>query len=349
MSIAAQAATEADLPAEPRLLTDRFGRRHTYLRLSLTERCNLRCRYCMPAAGVPLTPKGHLLTTPEIIRLTRLFVEAGVDKIRLTGGEPLVRKDAEAVAEALGAMPGLQALALTTNGLLLERKLDRLHRAGLTHLNLSLDTLRADRFTDLARRPGLDKVLAALDLALDYGYSGERLKVNVVVMRGVNDDELEDFVVLTERLPIEVRFIEYMPFDGNGWASDTLVPYAEMLDRIGTRFSLERRDDGPHETARTYRVPGFAGRIGVIASMTAPFCAGCNRLRLTADGALKVCLFGRTEVSLRDPMRAGASDDELRKTIHAAVQRKKAAHDGIAEIAEAARHAENRPMILIGG
>ncbi len=343
MSPAAEAAASTDV------LTDRFGRRHTYLRLSLTERCNLRCRYCMPAAGVPLTPRDDLLTTPELVRLAGLFVEAGVGKIRLTGGEPLVRKDAEAVAEALGAMPGLQTLALTTNGLLLARKLDRLHRAGLTHLNLSLDTLRAERFTTLARRPGLGAVLAALDLALDYGYHGERLKVNVVVMRGVNDDELGDFVALTEALPIEVRFIEYMPFDGNGWAGNTLVPYAEMLNRIGERFPLDRLGDGPNETARTYRVPGHAGRIGFIASMTAPFCAGCNRLRLTADGALKVCLFGRAEVSLRDRLRAGASDDDLRATVHAAVQRKKAAHDGTEEIAEAARRAQGRPMIRIGG
>lgn len=339
------------MPAAPDLLTDRFGRRHTYLRISLAERCNLRCRYCMPAEGVPLTPKDHLLTTPEILRLARLFVAAGVDKIRLTGGEPLVRKDVEEVAEQIGALPGLRALALTTNGLLLERKLDRLCRAGLTHLNISLDTLREDRFRWLARRPGLDRVLAAVDLALDYGYAGpeQTLKVNCVVMRGVNDDELADFVAWTESVPVEVRFIEYMPFDGNGWASDTLVPYREMLDRIGARFPLERLDDGPAETSKTYRVPGHAGHIGFITSMTTPFCDGCNRLRLTADGALKVCLFGQAEVSLRDRMRASASDDELRATIAAAVQRKKAAHDGVEEIAEAARRAENRPMILIGG
>jgi len=274
--------------------------------------------------------------------------------VRLTGGEPLVRKDAEDVAEALGALSGLQALALTTNGLLLERKFDRLQRAGLNQLNLSLDTLRADRFESLARRPGLDKVLAALDLALDYGYavpghSERTLKVNCVVMRGVNDDEVEDFVALTAEKPIEVRFIEYMPFEGNGWAGDKLVPYRELLDRLSTRFALEPLDDGPTATAKTFRVPGHAGRVGFITSMTTPFCHGCNRLRLTADGALKVCLFGSTEVSLRDLMRDGASDDDLRAAIGAAVLRKKAAHDGAEEIAAAARRAENRPMILIGG
>ena len=329
-------------------LVDRFGRRHTYLRLSLTERCNLRCQYCMPAEGVPLAPREHILTTPEIVRLARLFVDLGVDKIRLTGGEPLVRKDAEDVAEALGDL-GLRSLALTTNGLLLERKLDRFHHAGLSHLNISLDTLRPDRFHTLTRRPGLEKVLAAIDLALDYGYADERLKINCVVMRGINDDELVDFVAWTADLPIEVRFIEYMPFDGNGWASDTLVPYREMRGRIEAEFELIPLDDGPHETARTFRAPGHAGRVGFIASMTAPFCAGCNRLRVTADGALKVCLFGAAEVSLRDRMRAGATDADLVATIRAAVQRKAEAHAGIDGIAEAARQAGNRPMILIGG
>ena len=333
------------------LLTDRFGRRHTYLRISLTERCNLRCRYCMPAEGVPLTPREHLLTTPEIVRLARLFVEHGVEKIRLTGGEPLVRKDAEEVAEALGALPGLRALALTTNGLLLRRKLPRFHGAGLRHLNISLDTLRADRFLRLTRRPGLDAVLDAIDLALGLGYGeGERtLKINCVVMRGVNDDELADFVALTEARPVEVRFIEYMPFEGNGWMRDVLVPYREMRERIGERYALERLDDGPMETAKTFRVPGHVGRVGFITSMSAPFCAGCNRLRLTADGALKVCLFGGAEVSLRDLMRAGEPDAVLRAAMHAAVQRKAAAHAGTETLAEAARRAENRPMILIGG
>ena len=329
-------------------LTDRFGRRHTYLRLSLTERCNLRCRYCMPAEGVPLAPREHLLTTPELIRLARLFTDLGVDKIRLTGGEPLVRKDAEDVAEALGDL-GLRSLALTTNGLLLERKLDRLHRAGLTHLNISLDTLRPDRFQTLTRRPGLEKVLAAIDLALDYGYADETLKINCVVMRGINDDELLDFVALTESMPVEVRFIEYMPFGGNGWASDTLVPFREMRGRIEAEVELLPLGDGPHETAQTFRVPGHVGRVGFIASMTAPFCAGCNRLRVTADGALKVCLFGRAEVSLRDRMRAGATDADLVATIRAAVQRKAEAHAGVEGLAEAARDDASRPMILIGG
>lgn len=326
------------------LLTDTFGRRHTYLRIALTERCNLRCRYCMPAEGVALRPRDEILTFEEIERLARLFVRAGVRKIRLTGGEPLVRTGIEALAETLGAIPGLETLALTTNGLLLPKKLPRLRAAGVNLLNISLDTLRPDRFEHITRRPGLDLVWRAIDLALELGY--DPVKVNCVVMRGFNDDELADFVALTEDRPLEVRFIEYMPFDGNGWGMDRLVPYRDMQARIAERFpDLEPLRDGPTATARTYRVPGFRGRVGFIASMTEPFCGGCNRLRLTADGSLKVCLFGPAEVSLRDALRGGATDDDLGKIIRAAVQRKKAAHAGMQVLAKT----RNRPMILIGG
>lgn len=326
------------------LLTDTFGRRHTYLRISLTERCNLRCQYCMPEEGVPLKPKDEILTFEEIVRLARLFVAEGVDKLRLTGGEPLVRKDIEALAEQLGALPGLKMLALTTNGLLLPKKLPRLHAAGVNLLNISLDTLRPDRFRHITRRDGLETVQEAIRLALDLGY--DPVKINCVVMRGVNDDELADFVAMTADAPVEVRFIEYMPFDGNGWTDRQMMPYAEMIAHLEVRFpTLERLADGPNDTSKTYRVPGFRGRVGFITSMSEHFCSTCNRLRLTADGHLKVCLFGASEVSLRDLLRAGATDDDLRPILHAAVQRKKAAHAGMYEIART----ENRPMILIGG
>ena len=326
------------------MLTDTFGRRHTYLRISLTERCNLRCQYCMPAEGVDLKPRDELLTFEEIDRLAGLFVAAGVDKIRLTGGEPLVRKDVEQLIERLGALPGLRTLALTTNGLLLPKKLARLQAAGVNLLNISLDTLRPDRFTFITRRPGFDLVMQAIDQAVAAGY--DPVKVNCVVMRGFNDDELADFVALTEAKPIEVRFIEYMPFDGNGWQDQRMMAYTEMIERIEARFpSLVRLQDGPNETSKTYQVPGFRGRVGFITSMSTPFCDGCNRLRITADGNLKVCLFGKAEVSLRDAVRGGATDDALRTIIQAAVLRKKAAHAGMYEIARS----ENRPMILIGG
>jgi cyclic pyranopterin phosphate synthase len=330
------------------LLTDRFGRRHTVLRLGLTERCNLRCVYCMPAAGVPVQPHAAYLTPEEIERLVRLFAAAGVTKVRLTGGEPLVRKDAVEIAERIGRVPGVETLALTTNGLLLAVRLPALNAAGLRHLNVSLDTLRPERFRAVTRRDGLETVLDAVEaaLALGYGAPGRPLKVNAVLLRGLNEDEAADLAALAAGWPVEVRFIEYMPFDGNGWDRGALVPMAETRARVEDRFGpLVPLEDGPHETARTFRVPGHAGTLGFIASMTAPFCAGCNRLRVTADGHLKVCLFGRREVSLRDTMRAGASDDDLRRLVGAAVAGKAAAHAGMDVLARR----ENRPMITIGG
>ncbi|MDZ4700868.1 MAG: GTP 3',8-cyclase MoaA [Rhodothermales bacterium] len=326
------------------MLTDTFGRVHTYLRISLTERCNLRCQYCMPAEGVPLKPHADILTFEEIERISTLFVRAGVTKIRLTGGEPLVRKDVEEVVRRIGRIPGLRTFAMTTNGLLIPKKLPALHAAGLNLLNISLDTLQADRFATITRRDGFEVVLRAIDMAIEYGY--RPVKVNCVVMRGFNDDELADFVTLTQTKPIEVRFIEYMPFEGNGWQDDRFMPYTEMIERIVERHpGLARQDDGPNETSKTYRVPDYAGSVGFISSMSEHFCGGCNRLRITADGNLKVCLFGNAEVSLRDVIRAGASDEELAAVIEAAVLRKKAAHAGMYNIAAG----ENRPMILIGG
>lgn len=324
-------------------LTDTFGRRHTYLRISLTERCNLRCTYCMPEEGVPLSPKAAILTFEEIERLVQCFVRLGVRKLRLTGGEPLVRKNVETLIERLGRIPDLDTLALTTNGLLLPKKLPRLHAAGVNLLNISLDTLRPARFTFITRRDGFEQVMQAIDLAVAYGY--RPVKINCVVMKGFNDDELVDFVALTKDRPLEVRFIEYMPFDGNGWQDRQMMPYREMIDRIQTTYPLERIADGPHETSKTYHVPGFEGRVGFITSMSEHFCGGCNRLRITADGNLKVCLFGNAEVSLRDALRAGITDAELTDLIQAAVLRKKAAHAGMHTIAAS----KNRPMILIGG
>lgn len=325
-------------------LVDAFGRVHDYLRFSLTERCNLRCVYCMPAEGVALKPRAELLTYEEIVRLAALFVSAGVRKIRLTGGEPLVRKDVEELVEALGALPGLERLALTTNGLLLEPLLPRLRAGMLTEINVSLDTLRADRFRDMTRRPGLDTVLSAIRASIAAGYVP--LKVNAVVMRGVNDDEILDFVRWSTREPVSVRFIEYMPFEGNGWNRDAMVPQAELLDRVRAAFpDLEKLYDAPHSTSHEWRVPGAPGTVGFISSMTDAFCSGCNRLRVTADGRLMTCLFASAGVSLRDALREGSDDAAVLDRIREGLARKKASHDGMDLIA---RNTE-RPMILIGG
>ncbi|XP_078592979.1 molybdenum cofactor biosynthesis protein 1-like [Branchiostoma floridae x Branchiostoma japonicum] len=325
-------------------LTDTFGRNHDYLRISLTERCNLRCQYCMPEAGVDLTPKQKLLSTEEVVTLARLFVSQGVNKIRLTGGEPLVRPDVVDIVSELNKLRslGLETIAMTTNALTLKRKLPQLHEAGLNLLNISLDTLVPAKFQFITRRKGWEKVMEGLEKALELGYNP--VKLNCVVMRGVNEEEICDFVAMTEKKALDVRFIEYMPFDGNKWNHNKMVTYQEMLDTIRQRWpDLEKMSDGPNDTSKAYRVPGFRGQMGFVTSMSEHFCGSCNRLRITADGNLKVCLFGNSEVSLRDTLRADTSEEELLKIIGAAVGRKKKQHAGMFNIAKM----KNRPMILI--
>ncbi|XP_040501049.1 molybdenum cofactor biosynthesis protein 1 isoform X1 [Ursus maritimus] len=323
-------------------LTDSFGRQHSYLRISLTEKCNLRCQYCMPEEGVPLTPKADLLTTEEILTLARLFVKEGVDKIRLTGGEPLIRPDVVDIVAQLHQLEGLRTIGITTNGINLARLLPQLQKAGLSAINISLDTLVPAKFEFIVRRKGFHKVMEGIYKAIELGYSP--VKVNCVVMRGLNEDELLDFVALTEGLPLDVRFIEYMPFDGNRWNFKKLVSYKEMLDTLRQRWpELEKLPEEESSTAKTFKIPGFRGQLSFITSMSEHFCGTCNRLRITADGNLKVCLFGNSEVSLRDHLRAGASEEELLRIVGAAVGRKKRQHAGMFSIAQM----KNRPMILI--
>lgn len=376
-------------------LTDNFQRQHDYLRISLTERCNLRCLYCMPEEGVELSPARNIMTTPEIAMLANVFVAQGVNKIRLTGGEPTVRRDILPLMQQLGELRrlGLRELCLTTNGLALHRKLEAMVEAGLTGVNLSLDTLDPLQFRLMTRRDGFEAVKRSMDriLALNKAGAGIRLKINCVVMRGLNDGEIADFVGLTRDHDLEVRFIEYMPFDGNRWSTGKMVSFNEMLERITVHYPTLRHTvpdghhNGPHDTSKTYEVPGFAGRVGFITSMTNNFCGGCNRLRITSDGNLKVCLFGNAEVSLRDilrqanggePISEAAMAEMVRRArdampaateqnpnaeiplsdvipntpqlldiIGMAVKRKKARHAGIGEL----EHMKNRPMILIGG
>ncbi|XP_005553153.3 molybdenum cofactor biosynthesis protein 1 isoform X2 [Macaca fascicularis] len=306
-------------------LTDSFGRQHSYLRISLTEKCNLRCQYCMPEEGVPLTPKANLLTTEEILTLARLFVKEGIDKIRLTGGEPLIRPDVVDIVAQLQRLEGLRTIGVTTNGINLTRLLPQLQKAGLSAINISLDTLVPAKFEFIVRRKGFHKVMEGIHKAIELGYNP--VKVNCVVMRGLNEDELLDFAALTEGLPLDVRFIEYMPFDGNKWNFKKMVSYKEMLDTIRQQWpELEKLPEEESSTAKAFKIPGFQGQISFITSMSEHFCGTCNRLRITADGNLKVCLFGNSEVSLRDHLRAGASEQELLRIIGAAVGRKKRQH-----------------------
>ncbi|XP_012936788.1 GTP 3',8-cyclase, mitochondrial isoform X2 [Aplysia californica] len=327
-------------------LTDTFGRQHRYLRISLTERCNLRCQYCMPEEGVSLSPRQNILTTEEILSLSRLFVAEGINKIRLTGGEPLVRKDIITIIDGLNRLRelGLKHIGITTNAVTLARRLPDLQAAGLDQINLSLDTLVPAKFEFITRRRGFDKVMKGIDKALELGY--DPMKINCVVMRGMNEDEICDFVDFTKDKKVDIRFIEYMPFGGNRWNTKKFVSYQEMLHMIHERFpDLTRLSDRPNDTSKAYKVPGFAGQIGFITSMSEHFCGTCNRLRLTADGNLKVCLHGNAEVSLRDALRENMPEAELLDVIGAAVKRKKKQHAGMTNLSQM----ENRPMILIGG
>jgi cyclic pyranopterin phosphate synthase len=338
------------MPSSPQAssgtLTDTFGRQHTYLRVSIVERCQLRCRYCMPEDGVDLTSKQRILSDDEVVRLTRLFARHGVTKIRLTGGEPLLRSGAAELAARLGRIDGVDTLALTTNGFLLPKKIESLAAAGLQQVNISLDTLRPDRFQKLTRREGHHLVLEAIDKSLEAGLE---TKVNCVVMEGENEDELGDLARLAADRPLAVRFIELMPFQGNGFSKERFMSWERMQARLEEELGRELRplENSPHSTSRTFQQPGHEGTIGFIASMTAPFCSGCTRLRLTADGHLKVCLFGKGETNLRRPLRDGATDVELAEIISRAVDGKKARHAGMD--VEASQSEENRPMITIGG
>ena len=366
-------------------LTDNFSRQHTYLRISVTERCNLRCLYCMPEDGVPLSPPDHLLTTPEIVHLSSIFVSQGVTKIRLTGGEPTIRKDIVDLMKQIGQLrrEGLNELCLTTNGISLHRKLDSMVESGLTAVNLSLDTLDPFQFTLMTRRNGHEAVMRSINRILEMNKlgAGVKLKINCVVMRGMNEREILPFVELGRENDLEVRFIEYMPFDGNKWSKGKMISFKEMLAMITDKYpDVHKVQDHVNDTSKTYKVPGFVGRIGFITSMTHNFCGTCNRLRITSDGNLKVCLFGNSEVSLRDILREsndgkpidaeaveairhlegdrrqgvpgatgvlGLSEREgrLLEVIGMAVKRKKEKHAGMGEL----ENMKNRPMILIGG
>ena len=329
------------------MLTDTFNRHHDYLRISLTERCNLRCLYCMPEDGIDLAPKDDLLTTEEIERLVKLFAkEGGVRKVRLTGGEPTVRKDLTDIVERISRIDGIEHVAMTTNGVALKSKLDALKRNGLKSINVSLDSLVKAKFEFMTRRDGLEKVLKSIDEAIRIGI--ETVKVNVVVVRGQNDDELLDFVQFAKEKPVNVRFIEYMPFNGNKWETRKMVSYAEMFDTIQKKYPSIARipDETKSEVGKNFQIDDFQGTVSFVTSMTNHFCGGCNRLRILADGNLKVCLFGNAEVSLRDAMRVdNASDDDLKAIVEGAVKRKKAKHAGMENLA----FMENRSMIRIGG
>jgi cyclic pyranopterin phosphate synthase len=324
-------------------LTDRFARKHTYLRISLTDRCNLRCTYCMPEHGIDWARPEHLLTTAEIVRLGRLFIGLGINKIRLTGGEPLLHKDIGSIVRDLAATPGLQTLALTTNALKLKDLAAGLKRDGLSTVTVSLDSLKPDRFAAITRRDRLNDVMQGIEAALDAGFAP--LKINIVVMANVNEDEVMDFVAWGRDRPVDLRFIEYMPFPDTKWSKAGLVPYATLRDRIGETYPLRPLSGDPSAVGKSFALEGHAATVSFVSSMTESFCADCNRLRLTADGNIKACLFHPEEKSLRDVMREGGSDEDLTAVIAAALQGKPEEHPPMEELLAMG----NRTMIAIGG
>jgi cyclic pyranopterin phosphate synthase len=312
--------------AGERVTRDAYGRPITYLRVSLTDRCNLRCVYCMPAHGVKFAPRDELLTDDELIRVVRVAARLGFNRIRLTGGEPTVRPHLVEIVRAIAQTPGIDDISMTTNGLLLERLAPDLKAAGLTRINISIDTLDPARYTIMTRGGKLERVWAGILAAEAVGLTP--IKLNAVVVRGLNDHEVPDLAALTLDHPWQVRFIEVMPLEGVGHVHDSgLVTTAEMIARIQERFGpLEQLPAPLRDPARVYRIAGAQGTIGFISPVSEPFCAFCNRVRLTADGKLRLCLLRNDEVDLRDFMRRGCSDDELAERIRFAIWRKPWGH-----------------------
>ncbi len=290
------------------MIKDTYHRTHNYLRISLTDACNLRCFYCMPDENYEFTPSRHLMRPEEIEAISGAFVGLGVDKIRLTGGEPMARKDFGDIVLRLAKLP--VDLYMTTNATLLDKYFDVLDEANIRQLNISLDTLSPERFRFITRRDKFRQTMDNICLAIQRGF---KVKINMVVMKDVNDDELLDFVAWTRNEPLEVRFIEFMPFAGNRWTSNQVLSRKEILQAIEDRYVIEPLAGSVHDTAKRYRIAGHLGTIAVISTMSAPFCAGCNRMRLTADGKMKNCLFSKDESDLLSALRNGESISEMIK------------------------------------
>jgi len=328
-------------------MTDTFGRVHTYLRISLIERCNLRCTYCMPEEGVLLSPKSSLMTCEEIYTIAKTFVENGVTKIRLTGGEPLMRKDIPVILEKLASLP--VELSISTNAVIVDKFIETFKENGLQNINVSLDTLDAAKFKEITRRNDFEKVYNNILLLVSEGF---KVKINTVMIKGFNDDEIIDLVQLTKNLQVSLRFIEFMPFDGNKWDMKKMVSYAEIMKKLNSFYSeeqIERLQDAPNDTSKNYKIKGYKGSFAVISSVTNHFCDTCNRLRLTANGYLKNCLFSATESDLLTTLRAGKSIDPI---IEKAVQAKlkvRGGMDTLKKLQEPKLHTQNRSMITIGG
>jgi cyclic pyranopterin phosphate synthase len=336
----------ADQSAVTSPLIDTFGRLHDNLRISVTDRCNIRCFYCMPESNVQYLPREELLSFEEIERFAKVAVSLGVTKIRVTGGEPLVRKDLPVLIAKLCAIPGVRDVALTTNGVLLARHAQALYDAGLRRLNVHLDTLDRERFHKITRRDDLDKVLEGIDTAQRIGFG--RIKINAVAVKNLVEPDIIPLVQYGRERGIEVRFIEFMPLDSQGlWARENVLSADEIIETLSREISplVEIADRDPRAPASEYRFADGIGSVGFIASVTRPFCLNCNRVRLTSDGKLRYCLFAIEETDVRALLRNGAPDAEIAAIIRETVHKKWLGH----EINSAKFVAPPRPMYAIGG
>ncbi|MCB0463524.1 MAG: GTP 3',8-cyclase MoaA [Flavobacteriaceae bacterium] len=329
------------------ILQDTFGRQHTYLRISLTELCNLRCTYCMPAEGIQLSPRSHIMTYDEVYTIAKTFVDHGVTKIRLTGGEPLVRRDADVILKKLATLP--VELSITSNAVIIDRFIDVLKECNIKNINVSLDSLDAEKFMEITRRNDFEKVYKNIMLLIDEGFN---VKLNAVLINGFNDNEIIDFIELTNELPVSVRFIEFMPFDGNKWDKAKMVSYAQVMEYVNANYNdgkVIRLQDAPNDTSKNYKIEGYKGSFAIISSVTNPFCDSCNRIRLTANGRLKNCLFSSSESDLLTPLREGKSiEPMIQKTIQAKFK-VRGGMDTMKKLEQPDLHGNNRSMIAIGG
>lgn len=328
-------------------LVDDFGRVHDYLRISLLERCNLRCTYCMPAEGIALRDKAEFMTQEELFYITEKFVSLGVKKIRLTGGEPLLKKNFNEIIQHFSTLP--VALTLTTNGVLLDKSFEALARGGIKKINISLDSLIESRFNQISRRTDFWRIRDNIDKALSFGFD---VKLNCVLMKGVNEDEIIDFIQLTKDSPIRIRFIEFMPFDGNDWDWSKKVSFSAIMERVENHFGssqIKTLTLQPNSTSKNFKINGFTGDFGIISTLTNPFCDTCNRIRLTADGKIKNCLFSAEEIDLLGAYRAG---QEIEPLILASIKAKHKRRGGIESFESDEGQeifSQNRPMTSIGG
>lgn len=328
------------------MIRDQHHRNHNYLRISLTERCNLRCFYCMPEEGIELRDKAEFMSSEEVIGIATKFVELGVDKIRITGGEPLIKKDIKNILTKLAELP--VELHLTTNGILLDKHLDLFKEIGLKNINISLDSLEEDLFNQISKRNYFDRIMSNIKLYIEHGFN---IKINVVLMKGVNDHEINDFIKWTIDQPLSVRFIEFMPFGGNKWNTEKVVSFQTILNAVHAEFGTNQIVDIPlddNATTRRFRVEGAKGDFGIISSVTNPFCDTCNRIRLTADGKIKNCLFSADEIDLLSAYRA---EEDIEPLIKGSILKKFKKRAGIKDFSNDSIHLfeKNRNMTSIGG